>query len=296
MNGTFKFYERGELILATRNIITTSGKRAILNFFSGMTGNPAQTFVFGTGIAAAALTDTAMNFESARTYVASITPDYANTNVIYKGRLGPEVSGSFYEVGIHSSNVNTAIAYGSIMVTSFDSNSEVWTGGAFATGSARIGSNGLRLNPSASTTATATLSGLVLDLSRYTTADIFKWAYNNVAANAASVRLRFYTDGANYFTYTVNTPTTAYRVESFNKSNFVVTGAPSWANITSIEVAVTAGAGGAADVHMDGIRIDPETLSDENGVLVSRSVYAATPIVKTFGVPIDVEYTLDLTL
>jgi hypothetical protein len=47
---------------------------------------------------------------------------------------------------------------------------------------------------------------------------------------------------------------------------------------------------------MDGVRIEPVLISEEDGVLVSRSIYSATPVLKTQGVPIDLEYTLDLTL
>lgn len=295
MKGTYRFYQNGVLIHEEENLITTLGKAAILRYLAGYSGHFGRSIRLGVGATAANAADLTLNFENVQAQVSLISPDYANTWLVFKARLPENVAGSFYEVGLSNYYSEEIQAYGSALMLTFDNTLENWSGGTYNTAAGpRVGNANLRLAPAASGTTTVTLD-TALDLSGYSASDDFKLAYRNNNANATSVFIRFYTDASNYFTYTANSPAVNYNIATFNKNNVVSTGSPSWANITQVGVSATAGAGGAASVDFDGFRIDDKDTYNNVETLVSRTVLGA-PVTKQAGVPLDVEYTLDLTL
>ena len=236
--------------------------------------------------------DTELNFEFARGEVTSVSPDYANTLLIYKARLDANSAGVIYEAGLWSAL--EAPDFPSALLLDFDSNADTWTAGSFVTGS-RIGADMLRLAPATSATVTANKNDTYMDLSGYSPADEFRMTYVVGNANTASVALRFYTDASNYFTYSISNPSAGYKYATFTKSGFVPTGAPNWANITFVSVSATANASGAAQVDFDGVRIEDKDNNTDNNILISRAVLG-TPITKTAGLPMDIEYTVDITV
>ena len=56
---------------------------------------------------------------------------------------------------------------------------------------------------------------------------------------------------------------------------------------------VTATAGGTASVDIDGLRIEDVDANREESALISRAVLGS-PIVKTVGLPLDIEYAITL--
>lgn len=294
MKGTYRFYQEGELIHEEENLITTLGKVAILRYLAGYTGHFGKSIRLGVGSTAATAADQTLNFESLQAPVSLISPDYTNLWIVFKARVPESAAGTFYEVGLNSAYNDQPQSGGSAQILTFDNTIEPWTVGAYNTSGARVGTGNLRINPAAASTTVTSTFDTLLDLSVYSALDDFKLAYN-VTANAASLYIRFYTDPANYFTYTVTAPTAGYKVSTFNKSNFVTTGTPSWANITQAAVSVTSNASGATTVDFDGFRIDDKDTYIQVETLVSRTVLG-TPVTKTAGIPLDIEYTLDLTL
>lgn len=292
MIGTYKFYQNGKLVAAEKNLLTTNGKTAIMKYMAGYSGHFGRSIRLGIGATAAAASDTALNFESMATQVYLISPDYANTLLVFKGRVDDTAAGIIYEAGL-STMIPDNSSNGSRMLLAFDSGIDAWSAGTWQTG-ARIGGDALRLAPAVSASATATLTDMFLDLSDYSNSDQFKLAYTP-STNVASVFIRFYTDASNYYTYTINTPTSGFKIQTFAKSDAVATGTPSWANITQVMVSATATSGGAATVDFEGLRVDDKDTYTDNDVLVSRAVLGS-PVTKVSGVPLDVEYTLDLTL
>jgi len=294
LKGIYRFYQDGVLIHEEENLITNLGKAAILRYLAGYLGHFGKSIRLGVGATAASANDLTLNFESVQAPVSLISPDYANTWLVFKARLDETVAGSFYEVGLSNYYNEQIPLYSSNLVLTFDNTLENWSAGTYNTTNARVSAANLRLAPSASTTSTVTLD-TALDFSGYSTSDDMKLAYRSNNANASSVFIRFYTDATNYYTYTINSPATTYNIATFNKGNFVATGTPSWANITQVAVSATAGAGGAASVDFDGFRIDDKDTYNQVETLVSRTVLGS-PVTKATGVPLDVEYTLDLTL
>jgi hypothetical protein len=294
LKGIYRFYQEGVLIHEEENLITNLGKVAILRYLAGYSGHFGKSIRLGVGSTAANAADVTLNFENVQAPVTLISPDYTNTWLVFKARLAENLAGSFYEVGLSNSYNEQVPMYASALILTFDNTVENWSGGTYNTTNARTGAANLRLAPATSSTTTVTLDTLI-DLSGYSSSDDFKLAYRNNNSNASSVFLRFYTDASNYFTYTINSPAVSYNIATFNKNNFVATGSPSWGNITQVGVSATAGAGGAAQVDFDGFRIDDKDTYNQVETLVSRTVLG-TPVTKAVGVPLDVEYTLDLTL
>jgi hypothetical protein len=73
------------------------------------------------------------------------------------------------------------------------------------------------------------------------------------------------------------------------------TGSPTWDNITSVDLLVTAKAAGATNVDFDGLRIDTLGIINPDNVMISRTVLG-TPVTKLGGMEMDVEYSLDVTI
>lgn len=134
-----------------------------------------------------------------------------------------------------------------------------------------------------------------MDFTNYGGLDVIKLAYYVANANTSNIVMKFYTDLSNYYTLTISAPAAGYRISSVLMSAATVTGAPTWSNITQVDVSTTSTAGGASSVTLDGLRIEDRDSTIETDVLVTRTILGS-PIVKTNGVPLDIEFTVDFTL
>lgn len=294
MRGTYRVYQNGKCIAEVENLITTVGKSHIMKYLAGYATSLAEGIAVGTGVTAAATANTALDFEWSRFSVDLVTADYLNTAIVFKGQIPAELSGSIYEIGLWSA-IDSGALYDSRLILGFDSALDLWSSGTWQTTTNRIGINSLRLNPAVSATQTSSLVDMNLDLSGYSYVDEFRLAYMVNNAFVASVKVIFHTDASNYFTITAATPAAGYRITSFAKSAAVATGIPEWGTITSIDVQVTSTAGGSGQVDFDGLRIEDKDFNNEFYALISRAVPAA-PIVKLLGLPLDFEYSLDISL
>jgi hypothetical protein len=294
LKGIYRFYQNGDLVHEEENLITTNGKVAILRYLAGYSAHFGRSIRLGVGTTAANAADQTLNFENVQAPVTLISPDYTNTWLVFKARVPEDRAGTFYEVGLNTAYNDQVQAFGSAQILTFDNSIEPWTAGTYNTTTARVSAGNLRIAPGAASTTVAATLDTYLDLSGYSASDDMKLAYN-VAANVASMYIRFYTDATNYFTYTITAPTAGYKISTFNKGNFVATGAPSWSSITQVGISVTSNATGGTTVDFDGFRIDDKDTYNQVETLVSRTVLG-TPVTKAAGVPLDIEYTLDLTL
>lgn len=277
-------------------MITTEGKLHIKRYQAKQVAAIAQSIAYGIGTTTENANDIGLSFEVGRVDVNLTAFDFAEDRLVFKGVLPVEWAGVIQEVGVWSLKVNDQAGnYGSRLLAHFDV-SETWSAGTFTANNARVGGTTLRLAPAASTTATATTSNINLDLSGYSAVDTFKLAYFSNNAFTSAVAVRFYTDASNYYTLTTNPGVNpGYFNTSFVKSAAVATGTPRWSNITSIEARVTATAGGAASVDFDALRLDDTDPSNPDYVLVARKVLS-TPITKIAGRPLEIEYSLGVTV
>ena len=275
-------------------MITNDGKLRIRQWLPGGGTNLASTIVVGVGSTAESANDTRLVFEVARIPINLISYDNVDNLLIFKGALDAAMVGKIYEIGLYTQPVNTvAGGYGSRLLTSFDQINETWTNATWDATYARIGADALKQAPTASTTATSVLN-TSLDLSGYSGADLFLLAFNCENGNAASVVFRFKTDASNYYTFTTSNPASGYNIVSFTKAVGVVTGSPSWSDITSIEVATTAKAAGTAPVEFDGLRVEDVDSINPEYVMLARDV-PASPITKVSGLIHEIEYGVSVT-
>lgn len=282
-------------------MLTTEGRTYIKRYLAGQVPAIAQCIAFGLGSRAESASDTSLQFEFGREQITLTSYDFVNNKVIFKAALDSDYSGTIYEVALYSQLENpVAGLFGSRLISTFDSDSESWvdssgSAATFSTSTARIGGDSLSHTPVAEATTTSTWSDLFLDLSGHSSADVFSLAYNIANTNTSSIVLRFMTDSSNYYTITRTTPGIGYRIDTFTKGSAVATGSPSWENITSVQVATTATAGGAASVAFDGLRIeDVDTISTEY-VMVARELLS-TPYVKQEGMTQEVEFALAVNI
>jgi hypothetical protein len=247
----------------------------------------------GTGLTAATLNDTALEFEFDRAPVSIVSLDLTTQKIIYKATLSRLTEGAINEIGGFSFADANEVA-GARMITSFDPDFEAWSVGAWQTDATKVGGEALRLTPAASATSTTALTPLTLDFSEYRSIDKFSFAWNNNNSNLSSIKWRFKTDASNYYEYTGAT-SVGYKVGSVAKGSMTAVGSPSWSNITIIEIAVTATAGGAASVDLDGIRIESGESSNPDYLMVSRTVLGS-PILKNNKTEMEIEYSLDVSI
>jgi hypothetical protein len=300
MIGICRFFVDGELVNEQKNLVTTAGSRKILQHFSGVRSGIAQSIAVGVGDTAAVVADTELEFEVERANVLLISPDFTEETVIFKGRLSRELEAVIEEAGLWSvPQVNNA-EFGQLLFKFNDT--EGWSGdGVNNATNTKVGSTSLRLNPALSTTDESVVEGdpdlggvgLQLDFSGMAANQVFKLAAYIADANTANIKVMFRTDASNYYTLTVTTPATGYKVFELPKSGAAATGSPDWANITSVAVSVTAESGGATVVDLDGLRVERFDIVDPDSVLVTRMVLT-TPQVKTSDQAMDIEYSLSI--
>lgn len=283
-------------------MITTAGKTHIKRFLAGYVSAIGQSIAFGIGGASEALSDYALQLEVASAPINMTYYDFANNRLVFKASVPEDYVGKIYEIGVYSTATNPITAdYASRLISTFDSATENWIDintsafAPFASTNTRVGDDSLRLTPAANATSTYALQNVSLDLSGYSAADILVFAYNVGNANTSTLRIRFMTDNANYFDFDLGSQTAGYKFTQRTVGSATVTGAPTWSNITQIQVTAISGSGGASAIDFDAIRILDIDSPQTDYVLVARKVLA-TPVTSVAGMPQDIEFTLDVSV
>jgi hypothetical protein len=291
LNGKYRILENGIVVAEQSNLITTAGRRAILRFLSKRTNQLAGAIAVGIDTTAANIADKSLGFELVRANVAVTSADFTNNSVIFKTTIPANLAGKINEVGIWTTNDGGNAT--SKMLYLFDDYYTLGTitNGTFEAVNFRVGAKALKVVGTISTTVTASITNLLLDLSPYSALDEFALALHNT--NATSIAIRFKTDASNYVTYTIGSPSAGYAIYRFLTSSLVTTGTPNLANITQIDLLVTS-AGSAGTVWFDGLRVEDRDLNTDVYSLISRAILGAT-YTKSYGIPADVEYALDVT-
>lgn len=277
-------------------MITADGKTRIKQYLAGQGGTLAGSIAVGIGSTAENINDTRLQFEVERFNIDVIGYDFVDNAIIFKGVLPEDIAGKFYEASLWSADADPlASGYGSRIITTFDSETETWDIETMESAIARIGVDSLKHTPAASGSTTSIQTGIELDLSGYSSADLFTMAYNVENNNTSSLRFRFYTDSSNYYDLNLGAQTTGYKFTSVTKGSATTTGSPDWSHITQLGVTTTSGAGGASAVEFDGIRIeDVDTLNPEYGLLARKVL--PTPYTKELGQAQEFEYALTVNL
>lgn len=286
-------------------MITNNGKLHIKKYLAGFVPQIGQSIYFGIGAAAENLSDRELNFSATGVNVNLVTFDYISNKLIFKASVPTGFVGKIYEIGLNSGNyLNQNIDSGSKVITTFDSEDMTWDLGgsgslSYSSTNTRIGTRSLVINGLTNANVSASNSGLFIDLSQNSGADIVKLALNIVDNNTNFVGLRFRTSGGSYFQYAWDVPVrnSGYKILEATKDSFSPIGStpPSWDNITSILVYTVSKTTGAGVVEFDSIRIEDRSNLNTDNVLVARKVLSS-PVVSLDGQAQDIEFSLDINI
>jgi hypothetical protein len=304
LKGTYIYYENGQEIYRSSNVITKYGKRFLTSFLAGRDSFASKSMAFGIDSTAAADTNTRLGFEFYRTPVSFGSTDIQTLNdsttyaVVYKATIPQDVAGYITEVGIYPEYKESLNSYDSKFISDFDNQLD-WTNTPLITATnARIGQYLLNMSSNGTSAKEYKTNIQVLDLSGYSINDTLKLAYVKNDANLQNIIIKFYSSALDYYSVTITPESgTGYKISSDISLNNLFTNASTAnvdpSNINKIGVTITPVSAQSTSVGLDALRINDEDTFDPNFGLISRSVLT-TPLVKLAGRQVDVEYRLDL--
>jgi hypothetical protein len=304
LKGTYIYYENGQEIYRSSNVITKYGKRFLTSFLAGRDSFASKSMAFGIDSTAAVDTNTRLGFEFYRTPVSFGSTDIQTLNdsttyaVVYKATIPQDVAGYITEVGIYPEYKESLNSYDSKFISDFDNQLD-WTNTPLITATnARIGQYLLNMSSNGTSAKEYKTNIQVLDLSGYSINDTLKLAYFKNDANLQNIIIKFYSSALNYYSVTITPASgTGYKISSDISLNNLFTNASTVnvdpSNINQIGITITPASGQSTSVGLDALRINDEDTFDPNFGLISRSVLT-TPLVKLAGRQVDVEYRLDL--
>lgn len=310
IEGIYRFIIDGQIVAEQKNALTPMGRAIAIKSLLGVIPNFAGVITYGIGnepniISASTnlITNNGLQFEVGRTPVIGSSLDISNSTdvLVYTGTIDSTSQYEIYEVGLYPGGIinNNADVAGS---TLFDFDRvDLFTKIGTASGSAlvesveaRIGSQLFSLTPSNGSDSyisyTATNNSLST-IDTYISLDTFRLAGLDLNEFSSSVNFRFYSDDTNYFDYTFSTPSSSgYFIVSTEKGAAVLTGNPSWSNITSVRIWQNS----ASAIYLDALKIDfGSYLQDTLTGMISRAVLP-TPIRKPASIPLTIEYSLSV--
>lgn len=311
INGEYVFLQDGIEIGRSKNILTKYGKRYITEYLAGQSTNPLKDIAIGISTTAATVNDTQLGFEFYKSRVTLSSPDIQTSaltglttyGVVYKATLPPEVSGTINEIGLYPSVTLGSTDYSSRSISNFESG-QYWlddAGLAVEAVSTPIPLIGTYYIPITATSSSLKKYSydLNLDLSGYSPNDSMTLAYNQSDTNLDYVFVRAYSSSTDYYEIRfLGDLSVGNKIKSLTLNNLYSSsygsGTPDNTSITRISVGVKAKSSGSSTVLMDGLRINDEDSFRSDYGLISRSVLSS-PITKSLGRQMDIEYRLGLT-
>jgi len=293
-------------------MITKFGKRFITSYLASGLNFNQKDIAIGIGSQTPTLNDSDMQFEFYRSGVFLGSSDIqTNTatgvttySVVYKTTLPTDVEGIISEIGIFPTGFMQNTDYSSKYISSFEDTTQ-WadsTGAqptSVSTPTPRIGSSYFSVTATSGQSKSYSLN-TVFDLSGYGVEDSMTLAFYQSDLNLDYIYARFYSSPTNYkeirfpgYSTIGQKISLPIKLSSLFNSTFSSTGSTDFSKITTIEIGAKAKSSGNANVLLDGLRLNDEDRYNSQYGLISRSILT-TPIVKTLGVEMDIEYKIDL--
>jgi hypothetical protein len=308
--GEYVFYEDGQEICRSKNLLTKFGKRYITQYLAGQENSSAKDISIGVGSTAATVNDTQLGFEFYKSPVTmnsidiQTNPSTGTTTygVVHKTTLPVDIAGTINEVGLFPSVSLSSTDYASNFISTFEDN-QSWTDSSgivapvITSPSPRIGTSYLQMTAPLSQ-AKDYYYNFNFDVSGYSALDSLTLAYYQSDLNLDYVYVRMYDSVDRYYEirYT-GSSSIGYKINSLTLNNLYSSGygsgAPDQTDIVKISVGVKAKSSGSSSVLFDGLRINDEDSFRADYGLISRSVLA-TPIVKSIGKQMVIEYRIGL--
>jgi hypothetical protein len=304
LKGTYIYYENGQEVYRSENVITKYGKRFLTNFLAGRDSFSSKSMAFGIDSTSALDTNTRLGFEFYKTPVLFGSTDIQTLNdittysIVYKATIPQDVAGYITEVGLYPEYKESLSSYDSKFIADFDNQLDWTNTPLITTTSARVGQYLLNMSSNGTSAKEYKTNVQAIDLSGYSVNDTLKLAYVKNDVNLQNIIIKFYSSPLDYYSVTVSPESgTGYKISSdipldnLFSSSSTLNVDPS--NINQIGITITPVSGQSTSAGLDALRINDEDTFDPNFGLISRSVLS-TPLVKLAGRQVDVEYRLDL--
>jgi hypothetical protein len=304
LKGIYIYYENGQEIYRSENVITKYGKRFLTNFLAGRDLFSSKSMAFGIDSTAAQDTNTRLGFEFYRTPVLFGSTDIQTLNdattysIVYKATIPQDVAGYITEVGLYPEYKESLSSYDSKFIADFDNQLDWTNAPSITTTNARVGQYLLNMSSNGTSAKEYKTNVQAIDLSGYSVNDTLKLAYVKNDANLQNIIIKFYSSSVDYYSVTVTPASgTGYKISSDITLNNLFSNASTLnvdpSNINQIGITITPVSGQSTSTGLDALRINDEDTFDPNFGLISRSILS-TPLVKLAGRQVDVEYRLDL--
>lgn len=311
LNGEYVFYEDGKEICRSKNILTKFGKRYITQYLAGQAVTNSKDIAVGIGSSSPSDTNTGLDFEFYRSQVNLSSVDIQTNaatglstyGVVYKTTLPVDVAGIISEIGLYPSVTLGATDYSSKAISNF-ADYQQWTkdDGSYSTSvvdpTPRTGLNHLSLTSTASNRNQYS-ANIELDITGYSPNDSLTVAYVQNDLNLDYLFIKLYSSAEDYYeirfpaSLTIGDKITSLTLNNLYSSGYG-SGTPDSSTIIKISIGAKALASGSTTVLFDGIRINDEDSFRSDYGLISRSKLT-TPITKSIGRQMDIEYRLGLT-
>lgn len=306
IKGTYVFKENGIEVGRSENLITTNGRKVILQYLAGIRNNWAANLAIGAIQSTPTVDDVELNFETGR-YPVTMKTYQAATNttpdlIVVRATLPSSLYANIYEVAVYPTDATSEAAKNDnkIIVDFADMSNWVTSQGTTqligfipqGAQSPRIGNYSMELAPS----TTLSNSAVAVDISGYTNLDYLQILAHNTVAGNLTVTM---TDSAGYkavFTYTLS-ENTNYQVLSLPfpltikdpSGNTVNTSSQYLGPIKNVQFDTDS----TACITIDCLKVSTTQELSVSDYIISKSSLS-TPIAKTYGVALDVEYYIEL--
>lgn len=264
-------------------MITNNGSKFIKEYFAQNHTAIAKAMSFGIGTKEVSVNDTDLEFEISRSPIITVAYDKTENpsipgtfydRVVFRASVPSIESSRITEVGLWSEmGDNLALLNGSQLLVDFDSNDvDAWQSATWHISTEAlptiVGNSALKHELTEAGTASSNLINLALNLSSYSDKDKFTVAVQIPADVPESIQIKFKTDASNYYYYNVTDLVEGLNIFSFNKADLLVTGTPTWSNITSMGFTTTST--GASTVLWEAIRLVDTDTANPRYVMIAR--------------------------
>lgn len=296
LNGTYVFKQNGIEIGRSKNLITTNGISAILQYLTGNSSEWAGSMAVGAMPNTATVDDLALRYEIARSAIVFKSYRVGSPNiVVLKGRVEAGVAANIYEVGIFPANNEKVFGTRDNLIITDFSTPDDWT---IQTGnivlvpyaaqmpeSPRVGLYNFKVENQ----STIYNEKFIFDLKSYSSLDTLDILVNVQTGKYGTLNVTLTDVSLNEktisFPFNGNTKS-GYQVLSQNFPSDI----SSLSNVYKVTIQTT---GSFSDIEIDSMRVSVLGEISNSTALISRSTLS-TPIAKIYGAPLDVEYYVQL--
>jgi len=302
--GTYIYKQNGIEIGRSENLITTNGRKVLLQYLSGLRSTWAADMCIGAIKSSPSPSDIELDFETARVPVTLRTYKSATTTdpdfLIVRATLPESLYANIYEIGLYPESKNTDVSNRNNRIITDFSDLSNW-----AVSVADIGQNILNqgtiytINYSPQGTASPRIGGFSVDIVQNT-----KYQNNNFAFNLLgysdldSLKILAYNTAAGVLTVTLgdtagNSYAFTYTLSDSSDYQILSCPFPSGYVFSNTINSITITTDTTAAVTIDAIKASVTSELTNQDYIISKSSLS-TPIAKVYGTALDIEYYVQI--